>query len=126
MQAGGKEKPALLCDAFEAVVGAIYIDQGIEAVQDFIFPMIRDAMEDIVTNHKGEDPKSKLQEVVQAQNLPIPVYVVVNELGPDHSKTYEIEVLVNGKTLGKGSGTSKQNATKIAAQDALTNLGIGL
>ena len=126
LQAGGKEKPALLCDAFEAVIGAIYLDQGIEAVQNFIFPMISEAMEDIIANHKGEDPKSKLQEVVQAQNLSIPVYVVVNELGPDHSKTYEIEVLVNGKTLGKGSGTSKQNATKIAAQDALTNLGIGL
>ncbi len=125
MQAGGKQKPALLCDAFEAVIGALYLDQGIDAVQDFIMPMLREAMEDIITNHKGEDPKSKLQEVVQAQSLPIPEYVVINELGPDHSKIYEIEVLVNGKALGKGSGTSKQGATKMAAQDALANLGIG-
>ena len=124
MQAGGKQKPALLCDAFEAVIGALYLDQGIDAVQDFIMPMLREAMEDIITNHKGEDPKSKLQEVVQAQSLPIPEYVVINELGPDHSKIYEIEVLVNGKALG-GSGTSKQGATKMAAQDALANLGIG-
>ncbi|HNY94351.1 MAG TPA: ribonuclease III [Flexilinea sp.] len=126
LQAGGKTKPALLCDAFEALIGALYLDQGIDAVQNFILPMISESFEDIVSNHKGEDPKSRLQEIIQAENLPIPQYVVVNELGPDHSKIYEIEVMVGDKTLGKGSGSSKQSATKKAAQDALTKLGYGL
>jgi ribonuclease-3 len=126
LQAGGKTKTALLCNAFEAVIGALYLDQGIDAVQNFILPFISNALEDIVSNHKGDDPKSRLQEIVQAQELPIPHYVVVKEIGPDHSKIYEIEVVVGDKTLGKGRGTSKQLATKMAAQDALTNLGYGI
>lgn len=126
LQAGGKQKTALLCDAFEAVVGAIYLDQGLEAVKKFIFPFMQNALDDIVSNHKGDDPKSRLQEIVQSQNLPIPHYVVIKELGPDHSKTYEIEVLVGEKSLGKGSGSSKQAAAKLAAQNALVNLGYGI
>ncbi len=121
--AGGKSKPALLCDAFEAVVGAIYLDQGIDGVKEFIIPKIQEAMKDIISNHKGEDPKSRLQELIQAQNLPVPQYRVLRELGPDHSKIYEVEVSVGEKSIGKGRGTSKQMATKKAALDALEQLG---
>ena len=124
--AGGKAKTALLCDAFEAVVGAIYLDQGIGTVQTFILPFLNGALDDIVSNHKGDDPKSRLQEIVQSKDMPIPHYAVVREIGPDHSKIYEIEVSVGDKALGKGRGSSKQVATKMAAQDALVNLGYGI
>lgn len=123
LQAGGKDKTALLCDAFEAVIGAIYLDQGIDGVKSFLYPMISEALDDIIVNHKGEDPKSQLQEIAQAENLPMPQYVVVRELGPDHAKVYEIEVRIDDQTLGTGKGTSKQIATKRAAIDALKRFG---
>lgn len=124
--AGGRSKPALLCDAFEAVVGSIYLDRGLEAVQKFVMPFMEAALDDIVSNHKGDDPKSRLQEIIQSRNLPIPHYVVERELGPDHSKIYEMAVLVGEKTIGRGQGSSKQNAAKMAAQDALVSLGYGI
>ena len=123
LQAGGKNKPALLCDAFEAVIGAIYLDQGIDGVKKFLYPMISEALDDIIVNHKGEDPKSHLQEIAQSENMPIPQYVVVREMGPDHAKIYEIEVRIDDKPLGIGKGTSKQLATKRAAIDALKRFG---
>lgn len=123
LQAGGKDKTALLCDAFEAVIGAIYLDQGIDGVNRFLYPLISEALDDVIMNHKGEDPKSQLQEIAQAENLPMPQYVVVRELGPDHAKIYEIEVRIDDQTLGTGKGTSKQIATKRAAIDALKRFG---
>lgn len=124
--AGGRSKPALLCDAFEAVVGAIYLDKGLEAVREFVMPFMETALDDIISNHKGDDPKSRLQEIIQSENLSIPHYSVVRELGPDHSKTYEVEAVVGEKVIGRGMGSSKQNAAKAAAQDALVNLGYGI
>lgn len=123
-QAGGKERPALLCDTFEAVVGAIYLDQGIEGVLTFISPFLLNSAEDILINHKDEDPKSKLQEWAQGKGFSTPQYITCNSSGPDHSKVFEVDVYVNGKVLARGNGHSKQAATKSAAANALQNLGI--
>ncbi|NPV76963.1 MAG: ribonuclease III [Anaerolineae bacterium] len=124
IQGGGRNRPALLCDTFEALIGAIYLDQGIEAVQKFISPFLEEAAEDILINHKNEDPKSSFQEWAQAQGFSTPQYVTRNATGPDHSKVFEVDVIVDGVVYGSGSGSSKQAATKAAAHDALLRLGL--
>ncbi len=118
-QAGGNDRSALLCDTFEAVIGALFLDQGIEGVLKFIEPMLVTAAEDILVNHKDEDPKSKLQEWAQGQGFPPPQYMTRNATGPDHSKLFEVDVYINNKVCGNGAGYSKQAATKQAAIDAL-------
>jgi ribonuclease-3 len=123
-QAGGRERSALLCDTFEAVIGALYLDEGIKAVTDFIGPLLEEASEEILINHKNEDPKSLFQEWAQAQGFPAPQYRTRNTSGPDHAKVFEVEVLINGKVYGSGSGHSKQAAAKAAAQAALQILGL--
>lgn len=123
-QAGGKDRLGLLCDTFEAVVGAIYLDSGIQGVNKFIEPFLFRASDDIIINHKDEDPKSKLQEWSQAHGYQTPQYVTCNSSGPDHSKVFEVEVVIDGKIIAKGEGHSKQAATKIAAQNALNRMGL--
>ena len=123
-QAGGRNRPALLCDTFEALIGAIYLDGGIGAVGDFMEPLLIEASEDILLNNKNEDPKSLFQEWAQSQGYFAPSYVTKNSDGPDHSKIFEVEVLLNGEPFGKGEGPSKQAAAKAAAQQALIRLGI--
>ena len=122
--AGGREKSALLCDTFEALVGAIYLDSGIEKVAEFIISFLEDAAIDIITNRKIEDPKSKLQEWAQAQGYLPPQYVTRSENGPDHLKEFEVEVFINGVSYGSGIGHSKQSAAKSAALKALSHLGL--
>lgn len=123
-QGGGRERAALLCDAFEAVVGALYLDAGIEAVREFMEPLLISAAEAVLSQHTIEDPKSQFQEWAQSQGYQTPYYVTRNAAGPDHSKVFEVEVVVNGVVYGSGSGTSKQAAAKAAAKDALHRLGM--
>jgi ribonuclease III len=125
-QAGGKERPALLCDTFEAVVGAIYLDQNIDGVLKFISPFLLHSADDIIIHHKDEDPKSNLQEWAQAKGFATPQYVTCNSTGPDHSKIFEVDVYINGKVIARGSGHSKQAATKSAAANALESIGISI
>lgn len=123
-QGGGRHRSTLLCDAFEALIGALYLDQGIEAVWTFVTPFLENAVDDILLNQKNEDPKSLFQEWIQAQGYSTPQYITRNATGPDHSKIFEMDVLVNGKVYGSGHGHGKQAATKAAAQDALDRLGM--
>ena len=125
-QAGGKERPALLCDTFEAVVGAIYLNQDIEGVLKFISPFLLNSAEDILINHKDEDPKSQLQEWAQGKGYQTPQYVTCSSSGPDHSKVFEVDVYINNKVVARGNGHSKQAATKSAAANALDCLGINI
>lgn len=124
LQAGGKERLGLLCDTFEAVIGALYIDKGIEGVIKFISPILETTAADILANHRDEDPKSKLQEWAQGTGLPAPQYATRNSYGPDHSKFFEVDVYIDGKVNGSGIGQSKHAATKQAALDALKKLGL--
>ena len=124
LQAGGKDRIGLLCDTFEAVIGALYIDKGIEGVIKFISPILETTAEDVLANHKDEDPKSKLQEWAQGTGLQAPQYATRNSYGPDHSKLFEVDVYIDGKINGSGIGQSKHAATKQAALDALKKLGL--
>ena len=123
-QAGGNERSGLLCDTFEAVIGALFLDKGINGVITFISPILETAAEDILVNHKDEDPKSKLQEWAQGNGFQAPQYTTRNSFGPDHSKLFEVDVYINGEINGSGMGQSKHAATKKAALDALKKLGI--
>jgi ribonuclease-3 len=122
-QAGGRERNAILCDAFEAVIAAIYLGAGLSSVVRVMDEFISPAIDKILMDHQDEDPKSKLQEWVQSQGLPSPRYVEIGASGPDHAKIFEMAVLINDQSVGKGIGSSKQIAEKLAAQEALAFLG---
>jgi ribonuclease-3 len=121
---GGRQKFALLADAFEAVLAAIYLDGGLEAARAFVAREFAEAFEDVRNpGFWGRDYKSALQELVQARNLPLPEYVVVAESGPDHRKTFLVEVRVKGELLGEARGASKKVAEQEAARQAIERLG---
>jgi len=122
--AGGRDRSALLCDTFEALIGALYLDSGIDAVRKFIIPLLDEAADEALINHRTEDPKSLFQEWAQAQGYSTPQYVTRSASGPDHSKLFEVDVITNGQVYGSGEGHSKQIAAKSAAQDALLRLGL--
>jgi ribonuclease-3 len=124
-QGGGRDRDALLCDTFEALIGALYIDNGIDAVRTFISPLLDAASDEILANRLNEDPKSLFQEWAQSQGYATPRYNTRNATGPDHSKEFSVDVEINGEVFGSGKGHSKQAAAKMAAQDALNQLGLG-
>jgi len=122
---GGRERDALLCDEFEALVGALYIDSGLNAVKEFLYPILERAALDIIANHKTEDPKSMLQEWAQAQGYETPAYVTCSIEGPDHSRDFEVKVQINENITATGRGKSKQAAEKNAARELLKMINIG-
>jgi ribonuclease-3 len=120
---GGRRKQALLADGYEALIAAIYLDGGVEDVRVFIKRQFG-ALLDEARQHGviGQDFKSSLQELVQARNRPLPEYRVVGQLGPDHQKRFEVEVVVAGESLARASGPSKKEAEQEAARLALRKL----
>ena len=121
---GGRRKHALLADGYEAVLAAIYLDGGLEAARAFVTREFADAFEDVRSpEFWGRDYKSALQELVQARDLPLPEYLVAAESGPDHRKTFLVEVRVQGELLGEARGASKKVAEQEAARQAITRLG---
>ncbi len=123
-QAGGRDRSALLCDTFEALIGALYLDAGIDAVLNFIAPLLEEAAEEILILRKIDDPKSMFQEWAQSEGYGAPQYLTRSSIGPDHSKLFEVDVMLRGEVYGTGSGPSKQAAAKEAARDALRKLGL--
>ena len=119
---GGHERDGLLGSAFEALIGALYLDSGLSAVEAFVHPMLEQAQDFIL--EEIHDPKSVLQEWAQAERLGAPQYATVSSTGPDHAKVFEVEVRIQGVAYGRGHGSSKHVATRIAAQVALEALGI--
>jgi ribonuclease III len=120
--AKGRERDVLLCATFEAVVGAVYLQGGIEAATRFIHPFLERAATALLLEPDTFDPKSRLQEWSQAQHLGIPHYVTTRASGPDHERMFDVEVQINGKVYGRGSGHSKQAAARAAAQNALNDI----
>jgi ribonuclease-3 len=116
---GGRSNPSLLADTLEAVVGALYLDQGIEVCVTFLQEHLFVSLDTILEQRLYKDPKSELQERVQAQGLETPRYEVVSETGPDHSKEFTVAVYVGTEVVGQGTGKSKQQAQQGAAQEAL-------
>lgn len=116
---GGQTNPSLLANTVEAVIGAIYLDQGFEASNQFISIHIFPYLQDILNKGLYRDYKSSLQEIVQSQNQATPEYQTISAVGPDHNKTFKVKVLINHKALAIGTGASKQKAQQAAAQKAL-------
>jgi ribonuclease-3 len=119
---GGQDRDNLLGSAFEALIGALFLDAGLGKVETFVHPILEEAREIILT--EIHDPKSKLQEWTQSQKMGSPRYRVVGTSGPDHAVVFEMVVEIAGVVKGTGTGTSKSYAEHAAAQDALNNLGV--
>ena len=119
---GGQERPAILADSVEAVIAAIYLDGGIEQAEKFIIQSLKEDIE-IATKHVGDkDYKTVLQEKLQEHGDVKIEYEIIKEEGPDHNKSFEVQVSCDGKKLAKGKGRSKKEAQMNAAQKALENL----
>jgi ribonuclease-3 len=114
-----RARAQILANSFEAVVGALYIDQGYEAAKVFITESILSTFKHILETGSWQDSKSYLQELAQSQETATPVYKVMSEDGPDHDKTFTVGVFVNDKLRGQGTGPSKQHAQQKAAEAAL-------
>ncbi|HWB38834.1 MAG TPA: ribonuclease III [Candidatus Saccharimonadales bacterium] len=114
-----RARAQILANSFEAVIGALYLDQGYDAAKVFITENILSTFDEILKTGSWMDPKSHLQERAQAAETATPVYKVMAEEGPDHDKTFSVGVYVNGKLRGQGSGPSKQAAQQKAAEAAL-------
>jgi ribonuclease-3 len=121
-ESGGRKRLAILCDAFEAFVGALYLDSGLDTVRQFVYTLIDPALQAILALDTDKDAKSRLQEVAQSHYQLTPIYRTVKEQGPDHAKEFTVEALIGGKIYGRGTGFSKQNAAQAAAQEALQTL----
>jgi ribonuclease-3 len=116
---GGRFKQALLADAYEALIAAVYLDGGLEAASAFLLRELGEAIEAGGTPHATRDFKSALQERLQALGKPLPEYRVSGEAGPDHRKTFMVEVVVGGQVLGAATGKAKKEAEQEAAREAL-------
>jgi ribonuclease-3 len=110
-------REGLLCDVFEAVVGAIYLDGGFENARNFVLKFLDVQKKIVITDYK-----SRLQEIAQSIYKILPEYKIIKEFGPDHSKKFEAAVYVNNKLLGKGNGNSKKEAHQSAAEQAMKNI----
>ena len=121
---GGRERLPLLGSTFEALIGAVYLDQDIARVWKFMDPFLETTVRTIIANQIEHHPKSILQEWSQSKGFGTPVYRTVGDTGPDHDKNFEVEVMIDETVYGRGIGHSKQSATKQAAKLALEKLGI--
>lgn len=120
---GGRKKRAILVDAYEAIIGAIYLDGGAEAASSFVERQIGEFLESLdVEELTYGDFKSALQEYLHNHGQSEPVYGVVNEIGPDHGKTFVVQVSINGQVVSEASGKTKKEAQQAAARLALENL----
>ena len=119
---GGRERPSILADAFEALLAAIYIDGGYEAAQTFVLGFIPRNL-DVRRKNKLSDYKTALQEIIQQNREERIEYVLVDEHGPDHAKVFTAEVLLNTNVIGRGTGSSKKQAEQNAAHEALKLMG---
>lgn len=119
---GERARMQILANAFEAIIGALYLERGYEACRVFITENILSTFESILESGSWMDPKSRLQEVVQANGGQTPQYRVLTEEGPDHEKVFTVAVYSDEKKLGEGSGPSKQTAQVAAASTALKKL----
>lgn len=116
---GGRERVAILCDAFEALIGALYLDSDIDQTRGFVYTVIEPSLEEIITSAIEKDAKSQLQELAQSYYQVTPTYRTVKEQGPDHAKEFTVEALIGDKIYGQGRGFSKQTAAQEAAWQAL-------
>lgn len=120
-ESGGRQNKTILANTFEALLGAIYLDQGLEITQKVLNKMILEKWQKL-TKTAVSDHKSRLQEVIQRTYHQSPTYKLINTWGPDHDRKFEIAVYLADKELGRGQGKNKQSGAQAAARDALTRL----
>jgi ribonuclease-3 len=118
-KSGGRENELLLANAFEALIGAIYLDQGYKTAEKFIEKHLISNLSEIIEKKLHVDPKSNIQELAQDEAGITPTYEVLKESGPDHAKHFRIGIFLGDKKIGEGEGSSKQSAQTRAAEDAL-------
>lgn len=118
---GGRERASTLADAFESVVGAVYLDGGFDAARNFVLRATAGDFERIANDPEEVNPKGRLQEILQALEPKSPAYEVLEISGPDHSKKFVSRVVWNGTELGRGEGLSKKQAQVAAASQALAS-----
>lgn len=116
---GGRERTSTLADAFEALIGAIYLDGGLDAARSFILAQMRGDLEQLAITPVDINPKGHLQELLQSISPRSPVYELVSQSGPEHEKTFVSQVVWEGMILGQGSGRSKKQAETAAALEAM-------
>ena len=116
-KSGGRDKTKILADAFEALIGAVYVDGGFSAASGVVDRLLTDRINEAELKN-FYDFKTRLQETAQARLLPSPTYKVVRELGPDHAKQFEVAALIDGQEWGRAVGRSKQRAEQMAAAEA--------
>lgn len=119
---GGRTRPSIIADAFEALIAAIYLDSGIESAREFVLPFVTEMLEH-EDSLSFKDYKTILQEIIQQNPEEKLVYKLVGEKGPDHDKRFVVEVLLNSNVIGKGQGRSKKTAEQMAAKEALELMG---
>jgi len=119
---GGREKASNLANAMEALIGALYLDQGLARTRRFILRQLRPELERIETGETMPNYKALVQEFIQGQKKPTPVYRLVEAIGPDHNKQFTTEILIDGEALGRGRGSSKKTAENQAAKAAWERL----
>ena len=119
---GGRARLSNLADAYEALLGAVYLDGGMRAARKFILSQFSEEFANLKQSAPRTNPKGQLQEVLQAKSTTNPIYRVVHESGPDHSKHFEVVVEWQGREIGRGSGNSKKQAEIAAALVALETL----
>lgn len=124
-ESGGRRRISNLCGSFEALVGALYLDQGMDAAQSFVEPLLGPALDDILKRATDKDAKSLLQEWSQAELGLTPIYRTIASEGPDHAKEFTVAVMIGQTECGRGTGHSKQAAAQLAAQQALAAVEAG-
>ena len=125
VESGGRKRSSIIADAMEAVIGAIYIDRGLEAAREFIRREILVGLHEITGAEEHTNYKSLLQELVQGSRKVHPVYRIQSEKGPDHDKQFIVDVSIAGRIYGRGTGKSKKEAEQSAAKSALERLAAG-
>ena len=119
---GGRHKPANLAGALEAVIAAIFLDQGLNTTTDFVLRLFNAELQKVISHGAGVDYKSQLQELVQSRHQLAPIYRLVEAVGPDHDRRFTVEVMVGDAVLGSGTGKSKKSAETEAARSALERI----
>ena len=123
-KSGGRKRDSILSDAVESVIGAIYLDGGLESARRFVLKYITVRLDDILQNGQHRNYKSILQEHCQCYNIKGPRYIIEDERGPDHSKVFTVAAIVDGKKMGVGTGHSKKDAEQQAAKQSLLQMNV--
>ncbi len=118
-QTGGRKRPSIVSDAFEAVIAAIYLDGGLDAAREWVLNNTKNDIEEAISGKRNNDYKTSLQEKIQKKHLGEIEYKLLDELGMDHNKTFIMGVYLNNQKIGEGEGGSKKEAQQHAAQNAL-------